>query len=224
MIGKVPFVSVDELSKSLIAHEKSENKRRNFPFNAEIFSPERSTECERKILYDIYGSKQIISDKSEDANSLRDKWISLMMRMPDVILHGVDVEFSDMKYSLSGKVDMVLEFEKWEIKTIATVRATTKDLILKMRDKGPIRKHLIIDNVCMWLSEIPHSIMIYEDVKNKEIEVFHCVPYNPIIEEVREKFAKISDLKLKGLLADRPYKKQERECLSCSHKEKCWEE
>lgn len=225
MTDKAKFVFTDEITKSIVTHEKNENKRRNSAFNVEVFSPERSTECERKLLYEIYGNKISEGYVSESLNTLRHKWASLMMRMPNVILHGVDVEFADVKYNLSGKVDMVLEFENRSLKAIGTVREIDAEMMAKIRQKGPIRKDVVTDNLYMWMSEIPHAIMIYEDSQNKEIEVFHALPYNAIIATAREKFGRIAEHKIRGTLIDKPYENAEtRECQSCEYRTECWKE
>lgn len=224
MTENVRFVFTDDLCLSIKNHEKNENKRRNSSFNVEVFSPERCTECDRKILYDVYDG-QAQTQISEAQNNLRHKWASLMMRMPNVILHGVAVEFSDVKYNLHGSVDMILEFENRDIKAIGMVREVDAETMSKIREKGPMRKDVLTDMMYMWLSEIPNAIMIYEDSKNREVEIYHAVPYNAIIETTREKFGRLVDYKLHGLNVERPYSNQDnKECSSCRHKVKCWKE
>lgn len=218
------FVVTDELCKSIVSYEKSENKRRNFPFNVEVFSPERSTECGRKILYEIYGGDSYIEPTGESQRMAKDRWISLLSRMPDVTVHGVDVEFSELKYNLSGKVDMVLEFENRSLKAICNVREVSEELMSKIKEKGPTKRDTTTDMVYMWISEIPTALMIYESAKNKEIEVFRIVPYNPIIKEVLSKVRDMSEKKIYGTLVERPYKTSDNnECKSCPYNKKCWE-
>ena len=223
------FVFQDELCEIIKTHEKSENKRRNRASNREIYSPDRATECERKMLYEIFnGKSDILADCGEDAGDsfiLQHKWASLMMRMDGVILHGVSVPVNDAKYNLSGQIDMLLEFENRNMKAIDMVRSVYPEEMSQIKLKGPFRKHVVSDMINMWMIEIPNGIMIYEDQLNKDIEIFHVVAYNPIINRAKEKFLEMERFRMMGQVMDRPHKDpNDKECVSCLFKQKCWEE
>lgn len=216
------FITKDELCKSILAYEK-QAKKANLLLTPETFLPENATDCSRKILYKIFSGEIEQKVISESLTELKNKWISLLSKFPDVTVYGVDVEFSDIKYNMTGKADLVLNFENRNLKSILNIREADEPLIQKIQEKGPLKQHVISDMILMWMSEIPHAIMIYENINKKQIEVFHIVPYNSIIEEVRNKFQTIINYKLHNKIIDRPYKDQKNsECKNCKFLKKCW--
>lgn len=221
------FVFKDDLCVQIKNHEKSENKRRNMSSNIEIYSSERATECERKMLYEIFTStpSNVLDGYSDLRQELRHKWASLMFRMPNVILHGVSVPLHDAKYNLTGTADMLLEFENLGVKAVGMVRDIDSEQMQQIRERGPFRKHVVSDMLCMWMAEIPHGIMIYEDPLKKDVEIFRVIAYNPIIQRAKEKFLQMEQYRILGRVMDRPHKSMnDKECESCVFKQKCWKE
>lgn len=225
MTNTPSFVGKDDLSKRVANFISSENKRRNLPFNIEIFQPEYVTQCERRIVYRTLGCKTEAQISPPKSDGIKGKWLSMLMKMNDVSVLGVDLLVSDINNNICGTIDLILSFDNTNTKSICMIRGVNSETFDKIKSNGAIRRDVLADMVYMWLAEIPNAIMIYENMENEEFEIFHAIPRNDYIASAKEKYRKLMMFKLQGNIPDRPKRCSDmdtQECKICEFKNTCW--
>ena len=75
----------------------------------------------------------------------------------------------------------------------------------------------------MWLVEISHGIILYENRETNEICLYHVTPHPQLLESAKKKCQSLQLFKMQGVRPKRAYKNdKEKECLSCEFKITCW--
>lgn len=222
---EVPFVSDDELTEELKIIIKSEIKRRNLRFNNEVFYSRSITECERRLIYRANGERTdevlpVMEECSQEA--IKNKWISFFSDAKRVTLIAKDLDVVDNNFNLVGKVDGVLRIGN--LFTILMVKGLPSNEYADVLQNGAKRKHLVEIIINMWLAEIHHGVLLYENKDNNNFHILHVEPYEAIIGAVSRKCTKMIDFKFNSKLPPRPYKNNNsKECIECGYRTACWQ-
>ena len=216
---------VDEIKKFI----KSENSCRNFLEKIELFQPEYVTECERRTLYRVNGENSSCLSSSDvtTTNDIKQKWVLRLSRISQFKLVDMNVSVSDINYNISGKVDAIfkVDFEAFKsvMRAILITHPVDGDIFENVKKNGPMRKHIVEDMAYMWLSDVENEIMVYENISNSEFEIFHAVTYTPIVKAIKQKYWKLLNYKISGVIPPRSYEnKNSNECKVCEFQRTCW--
>jgi len=220
-----PFVKSDELSKNIATKmQLSRDKKTNRRFQ-KTFHPDELTECGRKLIFctreiNSLQSNNYGEDLTQKYSKL--KWIDLLSESDEIKVLDKFVEVSDVNYNIVSEVDCVIKIE--DLPVVVLIKSLNSNDFANIVKNGIPRKDAVRIIVDMWLIEIPDSIIIYENRDSLEVKIFHVIPYNAIINAVREKSRILWDCIVNESIVDRPYKDSEKskECQSCSYKDRCW--
>lgn len=205
---------------------ESEIKSRNFKFNNEVFYSCSITECERRIIYRANGVKSETAPSVMEAYSqqaVKNKWITFFSDSKKLKLIEKNLTVADCSVNLIGKVDGVLKLG--DLLMIFMVHGLSSEEYNIICERGARRKQIAEIMINMWLAEIPHGIIIYENKNNNEFCFYHVEPYEPIIESVRKKCLNMINFKMLGIIPTQPYKnKESKECNMCEFVNTCWKQ
>ena len=214
----------DEVSTFLTSSIKNSLKSRNFSVFGEVFNAENMTECDRRILYRSYSTEEDQKTSLEQrwqVENIKKKWIVFLSSLPHVKLLEENVIVSDANFQLTGTIDGIFKIGEKPV-VVDIVNITHKEYE-DLEKNGPTRKNIVKIMLKMWMSEIKHSILVYEDNDNGKFKVFHITPFKPIVDSVCSKCAKNLQYKIHGKLPDRMYiSKDCAECNVCEFNQRCW--
>lgn len=215
---------VTDFVKNII---NSKIKKRNLSFSREVFHPSNITECERRIMYRVYGEKPEIEEstlailESINKESDKNKWVSFFENCGKAKLIEKDFVSADCNYNLTGKIDAILQIKNLIL--VLAVKTLASSDFSNIEKNGALRKHVIEIMLNMWMAEIKDGILLYENGDTNEFCLYHVVPYDPILTACQKKCSKLLMFKMKGDLPDRQYKNNNsKECCICEFKSKCW--
>jgi hypothetical protein len=224
------LVVEDELTNFLL---KKIKKVRGLEYNnLEVINAFDLTRCQKRIFYSITGEqKQDVKMSGFNGldniyqKSFRNKWFETLELIEDVKILGKDIVVGNDKYCLKSTIDAILQ-----IKSLATVfmarSLSSSDFQLSFSlISKPRRAHIIELMMNMWMVEIPHGLILYENRDTLDITLFHVVPEMSLIRAYCDKCKHIADAKI-GFSKDvkRAYLDRDNdECGSCEYSNKCWE-
>ena len=225
MRSKDIFVKKDDLTKDLHGVIKDEIKRRNFAKNNEIYTPVQITECPRRIIYRARGTKvdQNYSYVEETAREyIKNKWIAFFDSLNGIKIADRDIVAADCNYNLTGKIDAILKIN--DCLFVLLIKSLSEKDYSKVNEDGAIKRHVIEIMLLMWLSEVKHGILLYENKNTQDYNIFHVLPYKAIITSAKNKCLKLLGNQMKGTIPPRFYDDDSaRECTICEYKSVCWE-
>jgi len=205
-------------------------KRRNFEIIGEVYNTRNITECDRRILYRAYGVKsdgiksEIEFSKNDifSENAIKEKWLTIFEDILNVKVRETFITASDCNYNLIGEIDGAGVIGNKPV--IFMIRKVNHEEFENISKNEINRKDKVDILAKMWMIEVKHGILLYEDGNTNDYQLFHVTPYEPIIQSVCTKCKRLEDHRILGKLPDRPYKDAlGTECLSCEFKLKCWD-
>ena len=228
MRKQYPFIKDDSASASLKKALASVNKSRNFQIGMEIYQPEYAIECDRRIVYrsssrDI---KPLANAVSYEQQLHASYWESIFRSLPFITVKNTNIPIHEWTYNISCRADFVIHMttDDSEFDSLVMARHVNEETWENVCSFGPSRCDMVADMIRMWISEIPHCISIYALKSNpSRFELYHLLPYTPIIQKARDKFRRLSLFKMHGKLPDRPYEDDSStECRGCEFSQRCW--
>lgn len=216
------FVRQDGLADQLRSILSKENEKRSESVLDGSFDPACLTECPRRLFYkstSLNCKEQYFTECSQ--SSIRNKWISYFEKCSRIRIAKSNVIASDCDYNISGYADAVIEMGDYL--TVVKIKGVTESIYEKIKIKSARKKDVIETMVYSWLLEIPHGILIYENLNNQDYTIFHIIPYKPIIESIKNKCLKLFHMKHTMVIPEKPYaSKMSKECRVCLFNNKCW--
>ena len=219
-----PFVIKDEITKDIedsIIKSCISYQRKHFSTS---FSPDRITECPRRLVYE--STNQHKEDKyvelDDNITCIKSKWIDRLNRIKNIEIVQQNMLVCDANYSITSIVDCVVRYKDDGL-FIVNIQPVSENDFLTITKNGALRKHIISVIVKMWLAEIKDGILICENKDDNKFVVFHVKDYKPVIESVKKKCRLMAEYKLKSSLPDKPYENNnEGECRECEFSKECW--
>ena len=207
----------------------TEIKRRNFQASGEVFNPCEITQCDRRILFRTKGYPEEFTVKQkvdgwlqqQTHNACKDKWLNFFSYSIKANTIERDVTRADINYNLYGVLDAVMKIG--DLPIVLMIKPVYDRIFQKVVAEGAIRKHVVEQMVKMWLAEIPHGLILYDNLETGAYTLFHVTPFKPLLEAIRKKCTKLNLVRLKGGLAQRAYKAKALECSVCEFNKRCWE-
>ena len=218
------FSKQDELSEHVKNLIKDEIKRRNFAKYNELVTSCNITECDRRLLYRSMGTKpETHGDTMEilSREAAKTKWLDFFEKSIKVDLKDRKLVVADEDYDINGCADGVIKIG--DLLAALLIKPVPEETFKEL-SMGALRKDVIELMSYIWLLELQHGILIYENKNNDDFCVYHVTKYQPMIDAIKAKGKKIMSLRLHGMMVERPYKKREKECLVCEFNGKCWKE
>ncbi len=224
-IANPVFVKKDQVTTRLEQIIDGEICARSKESPKTTFSPDIITECPRKLIYGVMGNnKQNESTfylKISSDIYTKKKWIEYFSKFKSIKLLESNLVAADCNYNMSGMIDAVISVD--DVPFVVKIFPVSEERFLTIRSKGASKKDVIEVLIYMWLAELKHGLVIYENENTHKYEVFDVEPYKPIIIAVKNKCLMLSECKIKGEIPEKPYKtKTAKECRSCSFLNKCW--
>jgi len=221
-----PFCRKGKLTECIEKIISEEIKRGNDDAFHEVFSSGSLTQCPRRIIYRTFSKDKKFPEETDKIRishiNTKSKWVDILARNDRVTLIDRDLKAADCNYNVVGKIDAVLKIR--ETKLIFMVKPVNQTQFKEILSKGPPRKDIVETMVNMWLVEISHGLLFYED-SDGELDYYHITPCLPIIDEVKRKCRLLLRHKVMGSIPARPYNDPNTtECNSCSYKHSCWSE
>jgi len=189
------------------------------------FHPDELTECGKKLILHTKEAKSlknctVAEEVSQDYT--KRKWIDLLSKTTDIKILEKFVEVADSNYNIFGNIDCVIEIDGNPI--VILIKSLNSHDFSYLLSHGVSRKDLVRVIIDMWLIEIPDAIIIYENRDSLESKIYHVVPYNAIINAIREKTKKLWDCIVKEEIVGRPYQTEfSEECQACNYLKTCWQ-
>ena len=198
--------------------------RNNVATSSNVFLTNHITECDRRIMYRVYGEETSKPKDIEEEfvrGAVINAWISLINEKSSIkVLDSVCI-LGDARYSISGKADAIVSFQGVPS---ALRLVPIYDEIEVIKEKGARRKDTVDLMLLSWIAEISHGFLIYVDVCVGTHCTFHVVPIRPVIKSACIKCHRLNDIRLGGGLPNRVYEtKDSKECQLCEYYEICWQ-
>ena len=216
MPNEVIYCKKDEVTDIFNNEINNEIKRRKISYSSGIFTPNRLTECDRRLLYKANG-ENIEENKfienfllEQDEKCLKNKWINFFENSIKTKIIGKNLIASDCNYNITGEIDCIIK------------KGNTEFVVLiKRHDGAPRRKYIVELMTYLWLVEKTHGLLICDS--NNIFNLYHIKISIPIIVAITNKCKKIIEKKMKGELPERQYESPcSYECLECEFNAKCW--
>ena len=216
------FYAVDDLSVCVKKELELNMERRNEYGTNSIIRPENISQCSRRISYRINGFKfdkdAILSSGNLDK---KDIWITRIGLLDNVSVKGINVEAGDIFHGISGIADMVIRFENKLIDAVVLIYPTNN--LVDISKGNPPKKDIMSMLLYMWLLEIKNGLILYYQIDKEDFELIHVIPYNPLINSMKEKLIDKKKKKMMGVLPERAYKEKSAiECTKCEFFNTCW--
>lgn len=193
------------------------------------FRPSELTECDRKIIYRTNGKKYKKDiTQAEDLTKYyaKVKWLDILNRLNGIKVLDSWVVASDCNYNIVTTVDCVIEFTDLSfdgLQSVVTVVSLKSEDFDIVKEKGATRKDIVSMMTDMWLIELSHGMLVYENRDNLNFIVYSVVPEDAVINSIRAKAKKLYSNKMNGTVPERPYKDNTaKECKSCEFFSRCW--
>ena len=213
---------------------KNEIKKRGFEFNNEVYNIKHLTECPRRIVYRVNGSKCSNGSLSSETNyenkfwasqSLqytKKKWLKILDNCFGVNVVEKFVVAADSNYNISGTVDAIIRCEDYVGALI--IDELENDEYIKAENQGGLRRQIIEVMSAAWLTEVSHGILICENRNTNDYFMSHVIPHELVLNGIKNKFKELMKRKIfQTELPDRPYKNENnKECNICEYKDLCW--
>ena len=224
-----PFIKADKVSLDLKKSLADANKKRVLQIGNEIYQPEYAIECDRRLVYRASSRSvtPLTNAISYEQQLHASYWESIFRDMPYVEVRDKNIPIHEWTYNISCRADLVIHIttaEEGEFDSLVMARHLDPSAWSDVCAHGPSRRDIVADMIRMWISEIPHCISIYALATDPtKFELYHVLPYTPIIKKAREKFRNLSLFKMNGKLPGRPYKDNKNaECQACEFSQQCW--
>lgn len=216
------FYAMDDLSVSVKSELKWNIKKRQDYGNNSIVRPENINQCSRRISYRINGFKfdesAVLNNENLDK---KDIWISRIGLLDNVKVKGINIEAGDISHGISGIADMVIRFENKLMDSVVLIYPSNN--LGNILNGEPPRKDVMTMLMYMWLLEIKNGLILYYSIDNEDFELIHVIPYNPLINSMRDKLMDIQKKKMMGVLPERAHKEKTAiECTGCEFFNTCW--
>jgi len=226
-----PFVAQDAAATLLNDNASNFSRDKAKQKIVRTFDPQSLTECGRKLSYlttitDGKEHKLNLTNEESLANRYtKIKWIDILGNLKDIRVLDSWVVACDIGYNLVTKVDCVIQMDSLdELQSVVSIKSASSDEFKKIQDKGPHRKDIVAIMTDMWLIEIAHGIIIYENRDNLEFMINSILPERAIINSVKSKAKELYHHKINGTIPNQPYKdKSSKECSNCEFSKRCWE-
>lgn len=201
-------------------------KKRNFDISGEVYNSHNITECDRRLLYRAYGIKpevELTKNNTFSEYAIKEKWLKIFEDILNVRISDKFIKASDANYNLIGDVDGAGSINS---KPVIFMIRKVNDIEFENISKNEITRRDKVDILAkMWMLEVKHGILLYENGNTNDYKIFHITPYEPIIQSICTKCRRLEDHRILGKLPDRPYTTQNTqngECSLCEFKSKCW--
>ena len=216
------FAKKDALTERVEDGIKKEKKRRDSVKNIELFHPSQLTECTRKSIYRVYGEPyELDVFEAEHQKYAKQKWLDFFETSRIAKLIDTDIDAADTTYNLASRVDGILRIG--ELTFVILIKSLSTEEFQRIKEQEIHRRDIVELILDMWLVEVHHGLLLYEDRTTNEITTFHILPYPSIINAACRKCRELYDNKIKGIIPERPYDSPDsKECLTCNFKETCW--
>ena len=185
----------------------------------EVVSSSDIAKCDRRIYYTLMGiDSQIDLHNRMHHSYIVKKWVDILSTVKYFQFVEKEVVVADHNYNLTSIVDIVGKID--DFKVILMVREVTKDTLSSNNAKRFDVVELLTQ---MWLIEVNDGLLVYEDMIDRKINIFHILPNVSVLNAVKEKMLYLVNCKLTGTMPEQKYETPDtNECKECCFADNCW--
>lgn len=216
------FCKESALTRFIEKTIQHEIKEGNPIISNELFSTGQLTQCPRRIIYRLNNrTHKDINVCDLDQSYKKYKYIDLLLKDKSIALLNRNLTITHASYNLYGFIDAILKIKEEKVVFMFKLMPLNKFCIL-LDSCSPPRSDIIEIMTNMWVTEIPHGLLCYEEPETFLFKAFHIKPYKPILKSVFKKCEGLVSYKILEKIPDKPYQDKSAECEVCEYKARCW--
>jgi len=213
------FVLCDKFSKTLQSDVEKIFEKGYNDINSEVVDSVDITKCDRRVYYKLIGVNTFCDKKRRSHHShIVNKWEGFLLQAKTFELLDKNLIVADQNHNITSRIDIVGKFD--DIPVALMIREVDKDTF---QNNSVKRSHVVELMTQMWLVEVNDGFLVYEDIEDKKINMFHILPNVSVLNAVKQKLLALGKCKMAGTLPERKYETSDsKECQECCFAEKCW--
>ena len=126
--------------------------------------------------------------------------------------------YKDIKFLISGTIDLVFNGIVIDIKSISTFRFVG----LSKHFPTDYMNYVIQLQLYMDMLNIEKGAILFKDKNSSELKIFHLKYNAALMESILESVARLHQACKSKKLIDRPYERNDWHCKLCSYRMACW--
>lgn len=211
-----------KISTCLLDKIKDHEKRRKNVFSGEILYSRHLVQCDRRILYRVYGTHDDQSSMMQEYSDkfMKEKWINILNSIYSLEMINSNFQAADANYNLTSNVDCIVKVN--DVPVVVMIEGLSEEEYLQ--PDLPSRSSVVDITMQMWMLELCNGLIIIENRNNLEYIMYHIIPYVPIVSSCKKKCLKLMEFKICGKMPERPYGSSDnKECSICEFHKTCWQ-
>jgi len=215
---------LDLLNKKILVDKKNTAAEIQDILYGKSYHSSIATHCEKRIICRILDKSSVINEglilQAEYNNRLKLKWANFFKYDDSIEIVQENEPCTDCKNNLVGTIDLVVKIQNTFV--VFDFKSVNSDVFTKVVNNGPLKSDVVETMLNLWMVDLKNGVVLYEDRTNMESKYFHIRTYNPILNSIFDKCAKMDKCVIQDSIPEKPYKEESSECKICNFKNDCW--